>query len=106
VVDRRTRSYRERAPAALVDLISPLGVSWLIALVQVDKLTDCLARQVLDDVIEGEGHPSESVESCGPKVAGPATKGCILLRVAAIRKPCDRPERPSKRGRSAGRLSL
>ena len=46
----------------------PLDVSELIALVESGDLTDRLARQVLEGVIEGEGRPSQVVESRGLKV--------------------------------------
>ena len=42
--------------------------SELIALVESGDLTDRLARQVLEGVIEGEGRPSEVVEARGLKV--------------------------------------
>lgn len=50
------------------ELVSPLHVSELIALVESGDLTDRLARQVLEGVIEGEGRPSEVVEKRGLKV--------------------------------------
>ncbi|RQP11407.1 MAG: Asp-tRNA(Asn)/Glu-tRNA(Gln) amidotransferase subunit GatB [Microbacteriaceae bacterium] len=50
------------------ELVSPLHVSELIALVENGDLTDRLARQVLEGVIEGEGRPSEVVEKRGLKV--------------------------------------
>ncbi|QWT22877.1 Asp-tRNA(Asn)/Glu-tRNA(Gln) amidotransferase subunit GatB [Subtercola sp. PAMC28395] len=46
-------------------LVSPLHVSELIALVESGKLTDRLARQVLEGVIEGEGTPDEVVAGRG-----------------------------------------
>ena len=61
----RIANTRSAEPASLV---SPLDVSELIALVESGDLTDRLARQVLEGVIEGEGRPSEVVESRGLKV--------------------------------------
>jgi aspartyl-tRNA(Asn)/glutamyl-tRNA(Gln) amidotransferase subunit B len=61
----RIANTRQAEPAAL---ISPLHVSELIALVETGELTDRLARQVLEGVIEGEGRPSEVVEKRGLKV--------------------------------------
>jgi aspartyl-tRNA(Asn)/glutamyl-tRNA(Gln) amidotransferase subunit B len=49
-------------------LVSPLHVSELVALVESGELTDRLARQVLEGVIDGEGSPSEVVERRGLKV--------------------------------------
>ncbi|RFA15958.1 aspartyl/glutamyl-tRNA amidotransferase subunit B [Subtercola boreus] len=46
-------------------LVSPLHVSELVALVDAGTLTDRLARQVLEGVIEGEGTPDEVVASRG-----------------------------------------
>ncbi|QEO10517.1 Asp-tRNA(Asn)/Glu-tRNA(Gln) amidotransferase subunit GatB [Protaetiibacter larvae] len=61
----RIANLREAEPASLV---SPLDVSELIALVESGDLTDRLARQVLEGVIEGEGRPSQVVEARGLKV--------------------------------------
>jgi aspartyl-tRNA(Asn)/glutamyl-tRNA(Gln) amidotransferase subunit B len=49
-------------------LVSPKDVSELIALVESGELTDRLARQVLDGVINGEGTPTHVVEARGLKV--------------------------------------
>ncbi|PPF84601.1 Asp-tRNA(Asn)/Glu-tRNA(Gln) amidotransferase GatCAB subunit B [Subtercola sp. Z020] len=46
-------------------LVSPLHVSELVALVEAGTLTDRLARQVLEGVIEGEGTPDEVVAGRG-----------------------------------------
>lgn len=61
----RIANTRQAEPASLV---TALDVSELIALVESGDLTDRLARQVLEGVIEGEGRPSEVVESRGLKV--------------------------------------
>ncbi|NNC10922.1 Asp-tRNA(Asn)/Glu-tRNA(Gln) amidotransferase subunit GatB [Planctomonas sp. JC2975] len=53
---------------AVTTLVSPLHVSELVALVESGELTDRLARQVLEGVIDGEGSPAEVVESRGLKV--------------------------------------
>src|SRR3954447_25490069 len=50
------------------ELVSPIHVSELVALVETGELTDRLARQVLEGVIAGEGSPSEVVESRALKV--------------------------------------
>ncbi|MGL4305068.1 MAG: Asp-tRNA(Asn)/Glu-tRNA(Gln) amidotransferase subunit GatB [Mycobacteriaceae bacterium] len=50
----------------LVDLaISPAQIAEIIALVGEGKLTNKLAKQVVDAVIAGEGEPSEVIESRG-----------------------------------------
>ncbi|RFA08746.1 aspartyl/glutamyl-tRNA amidotransferase subunit B [Subtercola boreus] len=46
-------------------LVSPLHVSELVALVDAGTLTDRLARQVLEGVIDGEGTPDEVVAGRG-----------------------------------------
>lgn len=46
-------------------LVTPFNVSELIALVESGELTDRLARQVLEGVIEGEGSPDEVVKARG-----------------------------------------
>ena len=61
----RIANTRDASPA---ELVSPLHVSELIALVESGDLTDRLARQVLEGVIEGEGRPAEVVEARGLKV--------------------------------------
>jgi len=61
----RIANARGVAPTTLV---SPLHVSELVALVDDGDLTDRLARQVLEGVIDGEGSPTEVVESRGLKV--------------------------------------
>jgi aspartyl-tRNA(Asn)/glutamyl-tRNA(Gln) amidotransferase subunit B len=61
----RIANTRQAEPS---ELVSPLHVSELIALVESGDLTDRLARQVLEGVIEGEGRPSEVVEKRGLKV--------------------------------------
>ncbi|WP_243064669.1 Asp-tRNA(Asn)/Glu-tRNA(Gln) amidotransferase subunit GatB [Humibacter sp. RRB41] len=53
---------------AATSLVSPLQIAELVALIDSGDLTDRLARQVLEGVIEGEGSPSKVVESRGLKV--------------------------------------
>jgi aspartyl-tRNA(Asn)/glutamyl-tRNA(Gln) amidotransferase subunit B len=53
---------------AATTLASPAHVSELVALVESGELTDRLARQVLEGVIDGEGSPSQVVETRGLKV--------------------------------------
>jgi aspartyl-tRNA(Asn)/glutamyl-tRNA(Gln) amidotransferase subunit B len=62
-----TRIANSRGVAAPT-LVSPLHVSELVALVESGDLTDRLARQVLEGVIDGEGSPTEVVEARGLKV--------------------------------------
>ncbi|PJJ71815.1 aspartyl-tRNA(Asn)/glutamyl-tRNA(Gln) amidotransferase subunit B [Diaminobutyricimonas aerilata] len=61
----RIANAREVEPGTLV---SPHDVSELIALVENGDLTDRLARQVLEGVIDGEGSPHEVVEARGLRV--------------------------------------
>lgn len=53
----------------------------LIALVESGDLTDHFARQVLEGVIEGEGRPSEVVESRGLKVV--SDDGALIAAIDA-----------------------
>ncbi|PZQ91974.1 MAG: Asp-tRNA(Asn)/Glu-tRNA(Gln) amidotransferase GatCAB subunit B [Leifsonia xyli] len=61
----RVANTRSVEPA---ELVSPDAVAELVALVESGELTDRLARQVLEGVIEGEGRPAEVVEARGLKV--------------------------------------
>ena len=61
----RIANTRSVEPA---ELVSPDAVAELVALVESGELTDRLARQVLEGVIEGEGRPAEVVEKRGLKV--------------------------------------
>ncbi|MEA9986539.1 MULTISPECIES: Asp-tRNA(Asn)/Glu-tRNA(Gln) amidotransferase subunit GatB [Subtercola] len=60
-------------------LVSPLHVSELVALVDAGTLTDRLARQVLDGVIEGEGTPDEVVASRGLAVV--SDDGALIVAI-------------------------
>ena len=62
-------------------LISPQHVSELVALVENGELTDRLARQVLEGVIDGEGRPSEVVEKRGLKVV--SDDGALIAAIDA-----------------------
>lgn len=61
----RIANTRSAEPA---ELVSATDVAELIVLVESGDLTDRLARQVLEGVIEGEGRPAEVVEKRGLKV--------------------------------------
>jgi aspartyl-tRNA(Asn)/glutamyl-tRNA(Gln) amidotransferase subunit B len=62
---------------AIADLaITPQDVADIVALVNAGELTDKLARQVVEGVIEGEGKPSEVVAKRGIKVVAAIEKVC------------------------------
>ncbi len=72
----RIANAREVEPGSLV---APQHVSELIALVESGELTDRLARQVLEAVIDGEGAPHEVVESRGLAVV--SDDGALLAAI-------------------------
>ena len=69
------------------ELVTPLQVSELVALVENGDLTDRLARQVLEGVIAGEGSPSEVVESRGLKVVSDDTALIAAIDTALAAQP-------------------
>ncbi len=69
------------------DLVTPLQVSELVALVENGDLTDRLARQVLEGVIAGEGSPSEVVEKRGLKVVSDDTALIAAIDAALAQQP-------------------
>ncbi len=75
-----TRIANARGVAAPT-LISPRHVSELVALVDSGDLTDRLARQVLEGVIDGEGSPSEVVEARGLRVV--SDDGALVAAIDA-----------------------
>jgi hypothetical protein len=46
-------------------LVSPADVAAIVTLADSGELTDRLARQVLDDVINGEGSPTDGISARG-----------------------------------------
>ncbi len=69
------------------ELVSPLHVSELVALIESGELTDRLARQVLEGVVAGEGSPSEVVESRGLKVVNDDTALIAAIDEALAQQP-------------------
>ena len=69
---------------AISDLsITPIDVAEIIELINKGELTDKLARQVVEGVINGEGRPVEVIAARGFKVV--SDDGALL---AAIEKAC------------------
>jgi aspartyl-tRNA(Asn)/glutamyl-tRNA(Gln) amidotransferase subunit B len=62
------RLANEREVSAGELAITPNDVSEIIKLIEIGKLTDKLARQVVEAVINGEGRPSEIIETRGIQV--------------------------------------
>lgn len=72
--------------------ITPIDVAQIVALVSAGELTDKLARQVIEGVINGEGKPSDVITSRGIKVVNDDS-----ALMAAIEKACgDAPETAEK----------
>ena len=69
------------------ELVSPIHVSELIALIETGELTDRLARHVLEGVIAGEGAPSEVVEKRGLKVVSDDTALIAAIDAALAEQP-------------------
>jgi len=72
----RQANARERAAA---ELVTPEQVAEVVALVSAGTLTDRLARQVLEGVIEGEGSPQEVVDARGLAVV--SDDGALIAAV-------------------------
>ena len=74
----RIANARDAEPASL---ITPAHVAEIVQLVESGALTDRLARQALEGVIEGEGAPAEVVESRGLTVV--SDDGALIAAVDA-----------------------
>ena len=74
----RIANVRDAEPASL---ITAAHVAEIVQLVESDALTDRLARQALEGVIEGEGTPAEVVESRGLTVV--SDDGALIAAVDA-----------------------
>jgi aspartyl-tRNA(Asn)/glutamyl-tRNA(Gln) amidotransferase subunit B len=74
----RLANARDAEPGSL---ISPAHVAEIVQLVESGALTDRLARQALEGVIEGEGTPAEVVESRGLTVV--SDDGALIAAVDA-----------------------
>ena len=76
--------FRSEKEVAISDLsITPNDVAEMVELINKGELTDKLARQVVDGVINGEGRPAEVIAARGFKVV--SDDGALL---AAIEKVC------------------
>ncbi|MER3386043.1 MAG: Asp-tRNA(Asn)/Glu-tRNA(Gln) amidotransferase subunit GatB [Microcella pacifica] len=81
----RIANARDAEPASL---ISPAHVAEIVQLVESGALTDRLARQALEGVIEGEGTPAEVVSARGLEVV--SDDGALIAAVdAALAKQPD-----------------
>jgi aspartyl-tRNA(Asn)/glutamyl-tRNA(Gln) amidotransferase subunit B len=69
------------------DLISPIHVSELIALIENGDLTDRLARQVLEGVIANEGSPADVVKSRNLAVVSDDTALIAAIDAALAEQP-------------------
>ena len=87
VYSRLASGGRARSPASRTlgmlnrSLIAPAHVAEIVQLVESGALTDRLARQALEGVIEGEGTPAEVVESRGLTVV--SDDGALIAAVDA-----------------------
>ncbi len=73
---------------ALSDLsISPSDVAEIVALVEKGDLTDKLARQVVEGVINGEGKPAQVIESRGLKVVSDESALMAAIERAIAAQP-------------------
>ena len=78
------RSLANEKEVAIADLsIKPNDVAEIVELINKGELTDKLARQVVEGVINGEGRPTEVIAARGFKVV--SDDGALL---AAIEKAC------------------
>ena len=85
----RLANEKEVAPDSL---ISPAAVAQIIELINSGELTDKLARQVVEGVINGEGTPKEVIEKRGLKVV--SDDGALMQAIeAAIAAQPDTAER-------------
>ena len=80
----RLANAGDKSPA---ELVSPIHVSELVALIENGDLTDRLARQALEGVIAGEGSPSEVVEKRGLKVVSDDTALIAAIDAALAQQP-------------------
>lgn len=67
--------------------ISPSDVAEIVALVEKGELTDKLARQVVEGVINGEGKPAQVIESRGLKVVSDESALMAAIERAIAAQP-------------------
>jgi aspartyl-tRNA(Asn)/glutamyl-tRNA(Gln) amidotransferase subunit B len=69
------------------DLITPSQVAEVIALIASGELTDKLARQVVEGVINNEGSPREVIEKRGLKVVSDDSELMVAIEAAIAAQP-------------------
>ena len=68
-------------------LIQPSEIAEIIALIAAGELTDKLARQVVEGVINGEGNPSMVIEKRGLKVVSDDSSLMVAIEAAIASQP-------------------
>ena len=68
-------------------LIQPSEIAEIIALIAAGELTDKLARQVVEGVINGEGNPSMVIEKRGLKVVSDDSALMVAIEAAIASQP-------------------
>ena len=81
------RIANEKAVAALELSINPQDVAEIVALIAQGDLTDKLARQVVEGVINGEGRPAEIIEKRGIKVVSDDSALMAAIEKAIAAQP-------------------
>ena len=80
----RLANEKEVAPT---ELMNPVQVAQIIALIAAGELTDKLARQVVEGVINGEGTPAEVIEKRGLKVVSDDSALMVAIEAAIASQP-------------------
>ena len=80
----RVANEREVAPTSL---ISTRSVAEIISLITSGELTDKLARQVVEGVINGEGSPKDVIEKRGLKVVSDGSALMAAIEAAISAQP-------------------
>jgi aspartyl-tRNA(Asn)/glutamyl-tRNA(Gln) amidotransferase subunit B len=81
------RIANEKAVAASELPINPKDVAEIVALIAQGDLTDKLARQVVEGVINGEGRPAEIIEKRGIKVVSDDSALMAAIEKAIAAQP-------------------
>jgi len=81
------RIANEKAVAASELPINPQDVAEIVALISQGDLTDKLARQVVEGVINGEGRPAEIIEKRGIKVVSDDSALMAAIEKAIAAQP-------------------
>ena len=81
------RIANEKAVAASELPINPKDVAEIVALIAQGDLTDKLARQVVEGVINGEGRPAEIIEKRGIKVVSDDSALMAVIEKAIAAQP-------------------